>query len=140
MTTYEEIKKCKLTICPKCKEILEKNNGKIPITGESKITNFKPKMWKHSERDVYHAWILIEGRHVFLCGTDEFDELTLKRIRPLEMEDSNIWNISINGKSLKIIEYENERYEILYEDGTIVKDEEIEAKVFNHMMQILNKI
>jgi len=44
--------------------------------------------------------------------------------------------MSINGKLFFIIEGENDVYEILNEDGTIVKDEEIEAIVFNHMMRI----
>ncbi len=60
----------------------------------------------------------------------------MKRIRPLENEESNMWSISVNGKIYKIVEFEDDNYEILNSDGTIVKDEEIEAKVFNFMMSI----
>ena len=136
MPDYKEILEQKLPLCEKCREVMEENEGTILIEGNIEETRLVPRMWKHSELDLYHAWIRVNDRHIFLCGSDEFDELTLKRIRPLKREDINSWTVAIHGKTYHVIEGEDSAYEILNDDGTIVKDEEIEAKVFNHMVNI----
>jgi len=133
--TYKEVIDENKPICEKCAEILKRNNGTVNISSDDSNINFSPQMWRHSIMDVYHAWVLIEDRYIFICGTNEFDEKNLKRIRPLKMEENYSWTISIKGKIYQIIEFEGQGYEILNEDRTIVKDEEIEAKVFNYMMR-----
>jgi len=123
-------------VCSACKVILEKENGDIEVRFLGQSLKAEPVMWRHSELDMYHGWIKVGERHVFLCGTDEFDEMTLKRIRPLKREEINSWNIFINGSMYTVVEGDDSNYEILNEEGTIVKDEEIEARVFNYMMHI----
>lgn len=136
VVTYEEIIEKNYPLCEKCREYLEKSNGTITVSGQGIVQEIRPVLWKHSELDVYHGWILAGERHIFLCGTDEFDEITLKRIRPLKREEINSWNLFINGSMYTVVEGDDSNYEILSEEGTIVKDEEIEARVFNHMMYI----
>ncbi|MCP4134037.1 MAG: hypothetical protein GY754_23905 [bacterium] len=135
--SYEEIIENNYPVCERCDEILKQGNGTIPIEGLEIVDGIRPKMWRHSARDVYHAWVRIEGRHIFLCATKEFDETILKRIQPLHLdnaEEAYTWNVSINGNIFLIVEHGKEQYEILNEDGTIVMDEVVEAKVFNHMI------
>jgi hypothetical protein len=131
----KDIESCKSFICPQCYDILIKYNGLIPIEGEN-VQSVEPKLWKHSEKDLYHAWVKVHNRHVILCGSHEFDEMTLKRIRPIKKEENEIWNISIRGNIYQIYELGEDGYEILDEEGMIVKDEEIEARVFTYMIGI----
>lgn len=115
-----------------CSAIMEANNGAVDIEGMNTVHDFQPIMWRHSDHDVYHALIDVGPRHVILCQTDEFDEQTLKRIKPLSMEGDG-FSISVKGDIYRIVELDDGRYEILNTDGTIVKDEEVEAHVFNYM-------
>ncbi len=132
--TYDQIKNNNLRVCPVCSEILEKNDGKIIIHDAESHIEITPRMWKHSEHDMFHALFLTEGRHFFLCNTDEFDENTLERIKFKNEEDAVRWSISIRGKIYCLTEFNDETYIILNDDGTILKDEEVEAMVFNYMM------
>jgi len=136
METYDEIIRQNLSICSKCSKILAVNHGVVIVKGSGSELQINPAMWKHSENDVYHALIRVNEKYVFLCGTADFDRISLKRIRPIRREDINSWNLFIDGKMYFIIESENRVYEILNEDGTIVKDVEIEAKVYNHMKKL----
>ena len=134
--SYEEIISEKLPLCPECAVLLEKNNGMVHIHEPGKTISVRPIMWNYSEKDYYHAIVRIDGRNIFLCETDEFDEKSLKRIIPRKRDDVNEWNISLKGKLYRIVCSEDDSYEIINEDGTIVKDEEIEASVFMHMSNI----
>jgi|GEM_PF-1990944 len=131
----KDIESFKSAICPICYDIIIKNNGFIPVQGEN-VQSIEPRMWKHSEKDLYHGWIKVHNRYIILCGSQEFDELTLKRIRPLQKEENEIWNISIKGNMYQIYELGDDAYEILDDEGLIVKDEEIEARVFTYMTGI----
>ncbi len=134
--TIQEIIDRKLPFCERCREVLESNGGSVIVSASDFHESVKPVMWKHSELDVYHAWVLVGERHVFLCGTDEFDEISLKRLRPLKREEIDTWNVYIHGAMYTVVEGDDNNYEILNEEGTIVKNEEIEARIFNHMMHI----
>jgi hypothetical protein len=134
--SFEEINEKGLPVCSACRTILENEGGSVEISGFGEAAVVRPRMWRHSERDVYHAWVYMAGRHVFLCGTDEFDERTLKRVKPLKLEKNISWQVAINGKIYTITDYGDDRYEILNPDGSLVKDEEIEARVFNYMTGI----
>ncbi len=134
--TYKDIIEKNYPFCEKCREHLEKGDGSVAVSGQGSLAEIKPVLWKHSELDVFHAWILVGERHIFLCGTDEFDEISLKRLRPLKREEINSWNLFIHGAMYIVVEGDDSNYEILNEEGIIVKDEEIEARVFNHMMHI----
>ncbi len=123
-------------VCSICRAILEKEKGTIEVNSLGQCVQVEPVMWRHSELDMYHGWIKVGERHILLCGTDEFDEMTLKRIRPLKREEINSWSLFINGEMYTVVERDDSNYEILNEEGTIVKDEEIEARIFNHMMHI----
>lgn len=134
--TFNDVLESGLPMCNKCRALLENEKGTVEIVGIDVEQHFRPRMWRHSERDVFHAWIYIAGRHVILCGTDEFDERTLKRIKPLKIDDNLSWQIFIDGKTYTILDHEDGTYEILNQDGTIVKDEIIEARVFHYMMNL----
>ena len=71
----------------------------------------------------------------FLCGTDEFDEKSLKRLIPIKKHEDFSWKIFIQGHLYHVVEY-GDAYELLHEDGSIVKNEQIEAILFNHMFAI----
>lgn len=120
-------------VCERCREILDMTGGKIAVQGLNMVYEIEPNMWKHSLKDKFHAIVYMGFRHVFLCDTSEFDLISLKRIRPLIREGSETWSLSIDGRLFHITETNEGTYEILNEDGTIVKDEVIEAKIFNHM-------
>ena len=134
--SFNEVIASGYKICESCKKILEEQEGLVTVCSMSGELQVNPIMWRHSELDMYHGRIEVGDRHIFLCGTDEFDEKTLKRIRPLKREEINSWNLFINGAMYTVVEGDDSNYEILSEEGTIVKDEEIEARIFNYMMHI----
>jgi len=131
---YNELKINNYTICESCQKAIEKENGKVKIKGRTNEIFVDPMFWKHSDKDVYHALIMIGKRYHFLCQTNEFDTETLKRIRSNTNEEHKNWTLAVKGKIYHIIEYDNAGYEIISEDGTIVKNEEVEAMIFNHMI------
>ncbi len=132
--TYDEIKINNYQICETCGEALEKDNDHVTVKGREKEVAIDPMFWKHSDKDVYHALIMIGDRYHFLCKTDEFDNKTLKRVRSIANEDHKYWTLSVKGQIYNIVEYNDAGYEIISEDGKIVKNEEVEAMVFNHMI------
>ncbi len=131
--SFEEIDGKGLPICSACRAILEDEGGRIDISGYGETSVLRPRMWRHSGWDIYHAWVYLAGRHVFLCGTDEFDEKTLNRVRPLKLEKNISWQVAVKGKIYTIADYGDDRLEILNPDGSLVKDGDIEARVFNYM-------
>jgi hypothetical protein len=134
--SYEEALESGHPICERCREILEMTGGKIAVQGFDSVHEIEPNMWKHSLRDKFHAIVYMGFRHVFLCDSPEFDQISLKRIRPIIREGSETWSLSIDGRLFYVAETDEGMYEILNEDGTIVKDEVIEARIFNHMMSM----
>jgi hypothetical protein len=134
--SYKEALESGFPVCGRCREILEMTGGKIAVQGLHTVYDVEPNMWKHSLRDKFHAIVYMGFRHVFLCDTPEFDQISLKRIRPIIREGSETWSLSLGGKLFYVAETDEGMYEVLNEDGTIVKDEVIEARIFNHMMSM----
>jgi hypothetical protein len=120
-------------MCPDCRAVLEAHNGEVEVENAISISYMAPELWRHSERELWHACIRVHDRYIFLCATDEYDEKTRKRLKPMKHGENYIWKFFKNGRLYQIVEYDH-HYEILSDAGAIVKDEQIEAVVFNHMI------
>jgi len=82
--SYEEVLEKGYSICRECEEILARNRGSVTVEGIDRYPDVKPRMWRHSERDYYHAWVMVEDRHVFYAGQMNSMRNLLKESDPLK--------------------------------------------------------